>query len=106
MNNKEEKEFQCLCCQTLSKPSPVFTSDYTPLYEEECGDYDTSNVNWGNEYHDNNHYTPIQLIALFRKFLEVELKKSNIPDNRINLYKHLIEECYDWTEDETTYMEG
>lgn len=105
MNNKKEKEFQCLCCQTLSKSVPVFTDEYTLLPSEEVTDIDTSGIAWASVYHDNDHYTPIQLIALFRKFLEVELKKSNIPDNRINLYKHLIEECYDWIEDEIEYTE-
>lgn len=102
--DQKEEEFQCLCCQTLSKSSTVFTSDYTPLYEDECGDYDTSNVNWESEYHDNDHYTPIQLIALFRQCLEENLK-NGIVFKTPGVTEHLIEECKGWTEDETVYTE-
>ena len=108
-----EKEFEITCCQTLSRTANVYTNNYIPGC---CGcDYedgvavgwhdedDTSDTNWADEYHDNDHYTPIQLISLFRKHLEEELNNSDISQNRINKYKHLIEECDSWTEDETEY---
>lgn len=119
-SDPEEKEFSVLCSQTLSKSATVLTDDYTPGdsgvdYEPdgEGGYYssawqdpdDTSDTNWEAAYHDNDHYTPIQLISLFRKHLEEELNNSNIPQNRINKYKHLIEECSNWTEDEVEYLE-
>lgn len=119
-SDPEEKEFSVLCSQTLSKSATVLTDDYTPGdsgvdYEPdgEGGYYsstwqdpdDTSDTNWEAAYHDNDHYTPIQLISLFRKHLEEELNNSNIPQNRINKYKHLIEECGGWQEDEVEYLE-
>jgi hypothetical protein len=112
--------FEVTCSQTLSKTVTVTTNNYVPGtsgvdYESdgEGGVYaspwhddpDTSDTNWVEEYHDNDHYTPLQLIELFRKHLEVELNKSNIPQNRVNKYKHLIEECKGWTEDETEFVE-
>ena len=116
-----EKEFDVTCSQTLSKSTTLWTNDYIPGasgvdYEPDgeggyCAsgwhdDPDTSDTNWSDEYHDNDHYTPLQLIELFRKHLEVELNNSNIPQNRVNTYKHLIEECEGWTEDETEYAEN
>ena len=114
-----EKEFEVTCSQCLSRTASVWTDNYIPGasgvdYEPDGeGGYcasgwhdedDTSDTNWADEYHDNDHYTPIQLISLFRKYLEEELNNSDIPQNRINKYKHLIEECDGWTDDETEYI--
>lgn len=115
-----EKEFEVTCSQCLSRTASVWTNNYIPGVsgvdfepDDEGGTYaspwhdedDTSDTNWADEYHDNDHYTPIQLIGLFRKHLEEELNNSDVPQNRINKYKHLIEECDGWTEDETEYIE-
>ena len=114
-----EKEFEVTCSQCLSRTASVWTDNYIPgasgVDYEPDGDggyyasgwhdeVDTSDTNWADEYHDNDHYTPIQLIGLFRKHLEEELNNSDVPQNRINKYKHLIEECDGWTEDETEYI--
>ena len=116
-----EEEFEVTCSQSLSRTATVWTNNYIPGasgvdYEpDDEGGYcasswhdpnDTSDTNWAEEYHDNDHYTPIQLIELFRRHLENELNNSNIPQNRINKYKHLIEECEGWTEDETEYLQN
>ena len=116
-----EKEFDVTCSQSLSKTVTVWTNNYIPGasgvdYEpdDEGGYYasgwhdpdDTSDTNWGDEYHDNDHYTPLQLIELFKNHLENELSNSELPNNRINKYKHLIEECSNWVEDDTEYAEG
>ena len=114
-----EKEFDVTCCQTLSKTTSVLTSNYIPGasgvdYEpdDEGGYYasgwhdpdDTSDTNWADEYHDNEHYTPLQLIELFKKHLENELIRMGEVKNE-KWIKHLIEECSDWTEDDTEYVE-
>lgn len=104
MNNKKEKEFQCLCCQTLSKSVPVFTDEYTLLSSEEVPDIDTSGIAWASVYHDNDHYTPIQLITLFRQCLEENLK-NGIVFKTPGVTEHLIEECEGWIEDEIEYVE-
>lgn len=119
-SDPEEKEFSVLCSQSLSKTVTVTTCNYIPGdsgvdYEpdDEGGYYadqwhdpdDTSDTDWDEEYHDNDHYTPLQLIELFKQHLENELAKTeDVKDSR--RIKHLIEECSDWTEDETEYLEG
>lgn len=108
----EEREFSILCSQTLSKVSTVFTSSYTPVVEEEYDDMggwhqeypDTSDTNWSDEYANNEHYTPLQLIELFKEHLKNELSNYELPQNRVNRYKYLIEECSNWIEDETTFF--
>ena len=116
-----EEEFEVTCSQSLSRTATVWTDNYIPgasgvdwETDDEGHPYasgwhddpDTSDTNWAEEYHDNDHYTPIQLIELFRRHLENELNNSDIPQNRINKYKHLIEECEGWTEDETEYLQN
>lgn len=112
-NQKDQKEleFQCLCSQTLSKTVPVFTNDYSLLYEEEVNNVETGNTDWAEAYHDNDHYTPVQLIALFRDTLKKQLETWKNVENtsvgraHIGRINHLIEECEDWVEDETVYQE-
>ena len=114
-----EKDFEITCSQTLSKIVTVTTNNYIPGasgvdYEpDDEGGYfatgwsdpdDTSDTNWAEEYHDNDHYTPIQLISLFKQHLENELNRvEDVKDSR--RIKHLIEECSDWIEDDTEYVE-
>lgn len=115
-----EKEFDVTCSQSLSKTVTVVTNNYIPGAEgvdyepdDEGGYYasgwhepdDTSDTNWADEYHENDHYTPIQLIELFGTHLKNELSANEFPENKVNLYKHLIEECDSWIEDETEYVE-
>ena len=117
--NLPEKEFNVVCSQTLSKAAAVFTNNYTPgavdaesewdgegyqtVYTREPDD--TSNVVWSEEWHDNDHYTPIQLIELFQKFLLDEVNGSNIVNRNTNYLNHLITECNNWEEDKTDYVE-
>lgn len=115
-----EKEFDVTCCQTLSKTVTVYTDNYTPGasgvdYEpdDEGGytavgwhdDDDTSDTNWADEYHDNDHYTPQQLIELFKRYLEHMLDDKVQVSTSPSQIKHLIQECEDWQEDETEYVE-
>jgi hypothetical protein len=102
-----DHDFDCTCTQVLSKTSTVTTNSYN-LERDQDEDgywegYDTSNVCWADEYHDNDHYTPLQLIELFKAHLEEELKSDAVAKEKISKYKHLISECEDWSEDETDY---
>ena len=124
-----EKDFEVTCSQSLSKTVTVCTDNYIPGasgvdYErdDEGGTYaspwhdedDTSDTNWAEEYHDNDHYIPIQLIKLFKERCELELKSLDNSDTfelTPSFYKkkkwelkHLIEECEGWIEDETEYI--
>jgi hypothetical protein len=122
-----EEEFEVTCSQSLSRTATVWTSNYIPGasgvdYErdDEGGTYasswhddpDTSDTNWAEEYHDNDHYTPIQLIGLYKETLKEQLKSwegmDEIPSAKaqIRRIEHLIEECEGWTEDETEYVEN
>lgn len=114
-----EKEFDVTCTQTLSRTVSVLTSNYIPGasgvdYEpdDEGGYYasgwhdpdDTSDTNWADEYHDNDYLTPLQLIEIFKQYLENDLNRMGEVKNE-RWIKHLIEECSNWTEDETEYVE-
>ena len=114
-----EKEFDVTCSQTLSRTVTVITNNYVPGasgvdYEpdDEGGYYasgwhdpdDTSDTNWADEYHDNDYLTPLQLIEIFKQYLENDLNRMGEVKNE-RWIKHLIEECSNWTEDETEYVE-
>jgi hypothetical protein len=115
-----EKEFGVTCCQTLSKTVTVYTDNYTPGAEgvdyesdDEGGytavgwhdDDDTSDTDWAEEYHANDYHTPLQLIELFKRYLEHTLDDKVQVSTSTSYIKHLIEECEDWSEDETEYVE-
>ena len=109
-----EKEFDVTCTQTLSRTVSVLTSNYIPggewcEYDDgiTIGGHDpddTSDTNWADEYHDNDYHTPLQLIELFKQYLENDLNRMGEVKNE-RWIKHLIEECSNWTEDETEYVE-
>ena len=109
-----EKEFDVTCTQTLSRTVSVLTNNYVPGGEwREYDDGitigghdpdDTSDTNWADEYHDNDYHTPLQLIELFKQYLENDLNRMGEVKNE-RWIKHLIEECSNWTEDETEYVE-
>lgn len=123
-----EKEFEVLVSQTLSKSASIFTDNYIPGAsgvdydsDDEGGCVaigyqepdDTSDTDWKKEYHENDHYTPLELINKFKEYLEKEwdvLKdaaEANDAETRWkkNNIKHLIEECEGWAEDETEIVE-
>ena len=114
-----DKDFDVTCCQTLSKTVTITTNNYIPGasgvdYEpDDEGGYcavgwqdpdDTSDTNWADEYHDNDYHTPLQLIELFKQHLENDLNRMGEVKNK-RWIKHLIEECSNWTEDDTEYVE-
>lgn len=105
-----EKEFEVVCTQTLSKAVPVWTRNYSVCIDEEyeegvhfCSEsYDFSDTNWADEYHGNDYHNPLQLIELFKDFLEEQLKQGNVFKSPA-FTRRLIEECSDWEEDDVTY---
>ena len=113
-----EQDFNVTCSQTLSKTVTVTTNNYIPGasgvdYEsDEDGGYavswhdpdDTSNTDWANEYHDNDYHTPLQLIQLLKQVLETDLQHG-IVFKSPKFTQDLINECADWQEDETEYIQ-
>ncbi len=102
----DPEEFDCFVSQTLSKTTGIFTDQYIAEWDGEQGvDYDLSEVDWPNEYHANDHYTPLQLIELFKKELESKLELADNPKEQ-KWCKFMIEECSNWTEDECEICGG
>lgn len=107
-----ERQFDVCISQTLSKNTRVITNDYVPEVDQDEDGYhdysDTSDTDWKEAY-DKNHYTPLQLINLFRRSLSDELNSIiNRPNQDLKRKKYLerlISECSGWTEDETEVVE-
>ena len=103
-----ERCFDVLISQTLSKTTVVSTRDYIPEYEEEDGHTyaDTSETDWEKAYSHSWHYTPIELIREFKEFLTKHLPDPIVDIKGFREFKHLIDECENWTEDETEVIYG
>lgn len=103
-----ERCFDVLISQTLSKTTVVSTRDYIPEYEEEDGHTyaDTSETDWEKAYSHSWHYTPIELIREFKGFLTKHLPDPIVDIKGFREFKHLIDECENWTEDETEVIYG
>ena len=72
--------------QTLRRTELIKTDDYE-------GDYfDTNNTDWAKAFTLNRHYTALELIRIFQKYLE-----NN------NGSKYLIEECKSFSEEDINY---
>lgn len=103
-----EKDFEVECSQTLCKTVNIITRNYAH-YEDESEDGvdiwdDTSDTEWEKEFKDNGYYTPLELIGLFKEFLEEQLKQGIVFKSPAYT-QHLIKECRDWEEDEITFYE-
>lgn len=119
--NQEEVpdiDFDLTCSQCLSKTVEVTTNNYLPgstevEYEREpdgsyssttyAGAPDTSDTDWEEVYHDNDYHTPLQLIELFKKFLDDKLTGKNTVPNSISYLKRIKAECEGWVEDDVDY---
>lgn len=124
-----EKDFDITCSQSLSRTAVITTNNYIPGAEgvdyesdDEGGYYasgwhnpdDTSDTDWEKEYDECGYYTPLQLIQLLKEYVEKDLnnvgniaKETNQNKEFLERkFKHLIEECDCWSEDETEYVEG
>lgn len=103
-----EKEFEITCSQSLSTTVSIFTSNY--VYTRDCDEegcyesYDTSDTCWEDEYRNSGYHTPLQLLHLFKEFLEQQ-KGNGIIFKTPRFTDKLIEECESWTEDEIEYTE-
>ena len=115
-----DEDFEITCSQSLSKTVTVTTNNYIPGasgvdYESDdeggcCAvpwhdDPDTSDTNWADEYHANDYHTPLQLLELFKDFLEENLKNGLVFKSP-RFTEDLIKECSDWTEDDVEYVEN
>jgi hypothetical protein len=122
-----EKDFDVTCSQCLSRTATVWTNNYIPGasgvdYEDDgeggscaCGWHDpddTSDTNWSEEYAECGYKTPLQLLQLLKQYIAKDLENVDAIAEKTNQskaflerkYKHLIEECDCWTEDETEYI--
>lgn len=86
-----EKQFYLTVSQTLSKSVLVKTNEY----EKELKD-----TNWKSIYANTGHYTPLDLISIFKSYLQMVMMGDFIDSKTKQRYKHLIEECGRWTNDE------
>lgn len=104
-----ERQFDVCISQTLSKSTRVTTNDYVPeVDQDEDGVYesiDTSDTDWKAAY-NNSHYTPLELIGLFKEFLEKHLPDPIVDIKGYRKHKSLIKECEDWVEDELEVIEN
>lgn len=101
-----EKEFNLTVSQTLSKSVEIVTDNYIPEVDYETGHVyvNTSETNWREVYEERGH-TPLQLIQLFKRYLQ------NMLDDKVTVSKSpscinlLIEECDNWVEDDCEIIE-
>ena len=91
-SDPSEQEFEVCVSQTLSKTVSVLTST-------------TSDTDWQEVYHDNDYHTPLQLLTIFKKFLEDELNNTHTISHSPSYLKRLSNECDGWTEDETDFCD-
>lgn len=102
----EKRNFGVFVSQILSKDVNVSTDTYRYVgYEEELNRVNTEEINWEKVYKDDRHYTPIELIKLFKGYLEEKLSDNSLPLIEKLKVMHLISECSDWIEDETVIEE-
>lgn len=101
-----ERDFDLTISQSLSRTVTVCTDDYNPEYDDEDGRTyaNTENTDWNKVYSENYH-TPLQLIQLFKEVLQKDLEKGIIFKNQ-RFTDSLIEECNDWSDDETAFAEN
>jgi hypothetical protein len=111
-----EREFDVTISQSLSKGVIVHTDKYQPEVDKEVGAVyaDTSDTEWAEVYKEE-HYTPLQLIEMLKERCEKELKELESIKETDKPYslmvekrklKHLVEECSEWSNDETEIFEG
>ena len=97
----DEKKFNVLCSQTLSRTVPCITNDY--VIDKNL--INTSETSWRDVYAENDYRTPIQLINLFKNYLSNELTGNPPVSKAPSFLEHLMRECDEWIEDETIIME-
>ena len=115
----EARDVDVLISSSLSKETTISTTDYEPEewddYEQDDvdgtvhhyggTDYNFDNCDFKKEY-NNQHLTPLELIQEFRAFLTEYMPDPVINMRKYRKFKHLIEECTDWTEDEVEVIQN
>lgn len=99
----EERPFGIECTVTLQSCVHVKTSNYNEYVDEEDGHlrYDTSGVNWKDEY-ERQHYTIQNLLAVLSDYICDDLGKTK--DKReIHRLKDMLSDCEGWCLIEETY---
>lgn len=107
-----ERDFDVVISQTLSKSTVATTTNYRYsewVEEDEMGkrlerEMDTSDTDWEEAYSESDHYTPLQLIEEFKKYLEIELARAGDTKDKKKL-EHLIDECDNWCMDDIEIFE-
>ena len=85
-------EFSLTKCCTASTTNYYVEGDKYEGFYEVLG-----NVDWQDEY-NKQHYTPLELINMYKK--ELEEKKKYLSDiYKIRGIEHIISECESWDEE-------
>ena len=87
--SKPKESFDVTIYQTLSRDVELETDKYT--FDEDG--YNLDDIDWDSEMLKQRHYTPIELLHMFRKYLENDKAK----------HKYIIDECLAWEEIKTQY---
>lgn len=100
-----KKDLDVAVSQSLSKNITINTNLYYPEFDDsgECN-VDGEETNWGEVY-EENHYTPLELIQMFKKHLQEELFRFGNTIDRYK-YQHIIEECDNWIVDDYEVVEN
>lgn len=99
-------DFELSVSQTLSKTVDTRSNNYAYDYDAESKSkvINSEETDW-KELYKEDHYTPLDLIRIFKMHLQEELyRMGNTIDK--SMYKHLIEECSNWVEDECEIIEN
>lgn len=94
-------DFDLTVSQSLSKNVTICTDRYNVD--------DLNETEW-SEIYSEEHYTPLQLIQMYKEKLKEQLESWEgmedlfVGKKQIQRIEHLIEECKGWTDDETEYV--
>ena len=94
-------DFDLTVSQSLSKNVTICTDRYNVD--------DLNETEWSKIYSEE-HYTPLQLIQMYKEKLKEQLESWEgmedlfVGKKQIQRIEHLIEECEGWNDDETEYI--
>lgn len=94
-------DFDLTVSQSLSKNVTICTDRYNVD--------DLNETEWSKIYSEE-HYTPLQLIQMYKEKLKEQLESWEgmedlfVGKKQIQRIEHLIEECEGWIDDETEYV--
>ena len=106
-------DFEVTCSQSLSKNVTVLTDKYVPEPCKEDGyTYANTEDTCWNDVYKKEHYTPIQLISMYKDTLKKQLESwegmedTGYGRKMTKEIKHLIKECEGWCDDETEVIKA